>query len=91
MKHSPRSVDLKHDLSTRLKRIEGQIRGIEKMVDADVYCDDIINQVISARSALKGVMNVLLEDHMQTCVAEKLRKGDKKIAAELLATVGRML
>ncbi len=91
MKHSPRNAQLKQELSSRLKKVEGQIRGIEKMVDGDVYCDDIINQVISVRAALKGVMNVLLEDHMQTCVADKLRKGDKKIAAELLATVGRML
>ncbi|HKF17997.1 MAG TPA: metal-sensing transcriptional repressor [Candidatus Dormibacteraeota bacterium] len=60
----------------RLKRIEGQIRGLQKMVDEDRYCIDVLTQVSAAKAALDAVALVLLEDHTAHCVAEAIRAGD---------------
>ncbi|MCS5421332.1 MULTISPECIES: metal-sensitive transcriptional regulator [Psychrilyobacter] len=76
---------------TRLNRIEGQIRGIKKLIENDAYCDDVLNQISSAKSALNGVGKVLLEKHMESCVAKKLKKDDPEIIQEFIKTVGRLL
>lgn len=76
---------------TRLNRIEGQIRGIKKLIENEAYCDDILNQISSAKSALNGVGKVLLERHMENCVAKKLKKDDPEIVGEFIKTVGRLL
>ncbi len=60
----------------RLKRIEGQIRGIQKMVNEDRYCIDILTQTASVVSALKGVEDLVMEQHLQTCVADAMRSED---------------
>ena len=60
----------------RLKRVEGQIRGLQKMVDEDRYCIDVLRQVSAAKAALDAVALVLLEDHTAHCVAEAIRAGD---------------
>mgnify|MGYP003431209848 CR=1 FL=1 len=72
--HHPDSV--KKDLTTRLNRIEGQIRGIKGMVDKDVYCDDIITQLSATQSALNSVAKVLLDGHLKGCVKERLAAGE---------------
>jgi len=59
----------------RLRRIEGQVRGIARMVDEDVYCIDILTQVSAATRALQAVALGLLEDHLGQCVTEAVRKG----------------
>jgi len=59
----------------RLRRIEGQVRGIARMVDEDVYCIDVLTQVSAATRALQAVALGLLEDHLGQCVAEAVRKG----------------
>lgn len=66
----------------RLKRVEGQIRGIERMVDAGDYCIDILTQISAASSALRAVALALLDDHLDHCVAHAVRSGD---AAEIEA------
>jgi DNA-binding FrmR family transcriptional regulator len=60
----------------RLHRIEGQVRGIARMVEEDVYCIDVLTQVSAATRALQAVALGLLEDHLGACVAEAVRKGD---------------
>jgi DNA-binding FrmR family transcriptional regulator len=60
---------------TRLRRIEGQIRGLHRMVDEDVYCIDILTQVSAATRALQAVALGLLEDHIRHCVAEAIASG----------------
>lgn len=62
---------------TRLKRIEGQIRGLQKMVDEDRYCIDILTQTASVVSALKGVEDLVMEQHLQTCVADAMTSDDE--------------
>lgn len=65
----------KQKYMNRLRRIEGQVRGIERMVDEDKYCIDILTQVSAATSALEAVAVALLEDHLGHCVAEAAAQG----------------
>lgn len=81
----------KKDLITRLNKIEGQIRGIKKMVEEDTYCDDVLNQVSSAKAALNGLSKALLERHINTCVIEKIKNDETEVVKELLATLNKML
>ena len=69
---------VKTNLTHRLNRIEGQIRGIKRMVDEDVYCDDIITQLSATQSALNSVATVLLEGHLKGCVKNHLAEGKMK-------------
>ena len=61
---------------SRLKRIEGQVRGIAKMVEDEKYCIDVINQVTAAERALDGVAQLLLRNHVETCLNEAIKAGD---------------
>lgn len=80
----------KKDLQDRLRRIEGQIRGLQRMVDEDQYCIDILTQVNSATAALRAVGLRLLDDHVRHCVKDSIEQGggDQKVE-ELLAAVAR--
>jgi DNA-binding FrmR family transcriptional regulator len=66
----------KNQVVSRLKRIEGQIRGLEKMVEDDRYCIDVLTQVNAARAALEKVALVLLRSHTEHCVVDAIRAGD---------------
>lgn len=63
-------------VAARLKRIEGQVRGIHRMVDEGRYCPDILTQIASVHAALRGVGKVLMRSHLQHCVTDALRGGD---------------
>lgn len=78
-------------LINRLKRIEGQVRGIIKMVEEDAYCTDILSQTSAARSALGSFGAKLLETHIGSCVMEGLKRGEDELIAELSETVKKML
>ena len=60
----------------RLKKIEGQIRGISKMVDNEKYCIDIINQITAAEKALNGVAKIIMKRHVESCVTSAIVKGE---------------
>ena len=80
----------KDDLRARLRRIEGQIRGLQRMIDEDQYCIDILTQLNSATAALRAVGMGLLDDHVRHCVAESIERGDGEAKIEeLMAAVGR--
>ena len=83
----------KDALTKRLHRIEGQVRGVERMIEDDRYCIDILTQVAAVKTALEQVAAKLLEDHVTHCVAEALASGDAAVAeeksVELLAAVQR--
>jgi len=72
----------KEALIKRLHRVEGQVRGIEKMVDEDRYCIDIITQISAVTTALDAVAFKILDDHVNHCVAGALASGDEEVAAE---------
>lgn len=80
----------KKDLQDRLRRIEGQIRGIQRMVDEDQYCIDILTQLTSVTAAVKAVGMGLLDEHVRHCVKDSISQGnsDEKVE-ELLAAVAR--
>jgi DNA-binding FrmR family transcriptional regulator len=69
-------ADDKSDLLSRLNKIEGQVRGIRKMVEEDRYCPDVLQQIAALKSAADGVALLLLEDHLKGCTAEAIRAGD---------------
>ena len=79
------------DLIHRLNRIEGQVRGIKKMVENDVYCTDILVQVSAVNAALNSFNKVLLANHIRTCVAEDIREGKEETVDELVATVQKLM
>ncbi len=84
------SYETKKQMVTRMNRIEGQIRGIAKMIDNDVYCDDILHQFMSVESAIHGVKMQLLEAHMKSCVIQQIQDGEVAVVDELLQTVRKM-
>ena len=83
----------KQKIQTRLRRIEGQVRGIQKMVEEDRYCIDIVTQISAVRAALRRVEEEVLKDHVSHCVERAIASGDKadqrQKIAELMAVVGR--
>jgi DNA-binding FrmR family transcriptional regulator len=87
-------VDNKDQILTRLKRAEGQVRGIQRMVEEDTYCIDILTQVSAATKALETVALQLLDDHLSHCVAEAAAQGgavaDEKIR-EASAAIARLV
>ena len=86
-------MDIKAAVGKRLGRIEGQVRGLSKMVEEDRYCIDIVTQISAVRAALRRVEEEVLKDHVAHCVEHAIASGDKadqraKIA-ELMAVIGR--
>lgn len=75
------SNEVKQKLLTRLRRIEGQTRGLQRMVEEDKYCVDIMNQIAGVQSALEQVTLLLMENHLQNCVSDAMQEGqgDEKI------------
>ena len=86
--HSP---EIKANLEMRLKKIEGQIRGIAGMIERDEYCDDVLNQISSVEAALNGVRKMLLEAHIKSCVVEQIQDGKITVVDELMKTIGKMV
>ncbi len=85
--------DIKLSVKKRLGRIEGQVRGLSKMVDEDRYCIDVVTQISAVRAALRRVEEEVLKDHVSHCVEHAIASGDKaeqrQKIAELMAVVGR--
>jgi len=79
------------ELLNRLSRIEGQIRGIKKMVDDDCYCTDIIVQVSAAAAALNSFNKELLSRHIKTCVSEDIKAGEEETVDELCALIAKLM
>src|SRR3712207_2504453 len=90
-KHKMRSDEEKRVLLTRLRKIEGQIRGIEKMVENNSYCPDILIQVSAATSALNSFNKVLLASHIKSCVANDIRAGKDETIDELCHVLQKLM
>ncbi|MEW9667864.1 metal-sensitive transcriptional regulator [Ammoniphilus sp. 3BR4] len=88
---SHHSDKVKSNLTTRLNRIEGQIRGVKGMIEKDAYCDDVLNQIAAIQSALNSVGKLLLEGHMKSCVIERIQDGDHEVIDELLKTMNKLM
>ena len=79
------------DLINRLSRIEGQVRGIRKMVESGSYCPDILVQVSAVNAALNSFNKVLLANHIRTCVAEDIREGKEETIDELVTVLQKLM
>ena len=90
-KKKERTDSEKKLLLNRLKRIEGQIRGIYGMVEDDAYCIDILNQSLAANAALTAFDKALLSNHIKTCVVEDIKNGDDEVVDELVMTLQKFM
>ncbi len=70
----------KMEIGRRLKRIEGQVRGLQRMVSEGQYCGEVLNQISSVQSALHSVGKIVTRNHLETCVTDALRSGDRDAA-----------
>ncbi len=77
-------AQIRKDVNNRLKSIEGHIRGIQRMVDEEVYCVDIMKQIKAVQGALDRVNAIILDNHLQTCVTRAVRSDDKKEQEKVL-------
>lgn len=80
----------KQKINNRLKKIEGQIRGLQKMIDEDKYCIDVITQASAIRSAVKSFEDMILEGHLSSCVVKQIKTGKQKTAVEEILKVYKL-
>lgn len=79
-------IESKKQVQNRLRRIEGQVRGLQTLVEKDTYCIDVITQTSAIKSALSGVEDILLENHLDTCASKQIKSGNiNKAKKEILA------
>ena len=81
----------KDQYTARLRRIEGQVRGLQRMVDEDTYCIDVLTQIASVTKALQGVGMGLLDEHMRHCVMDAAAAGDDSKVSEATAAIERLI
>lgn len=72
----------RQSVMNRLKRIEGQVRGLQRMVEEDRYCGDVLQQIASVQQALRSAGKIVTRNHLETCVTDALRSGDREKAQE---------
>ena len=90
-RRTERSDEQKKKLANRLSRIEGQIRGIRKMVDEDAYCNDVLVQSAAALAALRAFNRELLRSHLNHCVVRDIREGRPEVVEELMGTLEKLM
>lgn len=91
LKKKIRSPEEKKRLINRLNRISGQINGLKKMLENDCYCVDILTQSAAASAALDSFERLLLDEHIRTCVADNIRKGNDEVIEELVDILRKMM
>ena len=90
-KKKKRSEKEYKDLMNRLKRIEGQVRGIQGMLEKDAYCADVLMQVAAVNAALDSFSKALLSEHVRTCVADNIREGNDEVIDELVILLQKLM
>ena len=90
-KKKERSTKEYKDLMNRLKRIEGQVRGIQGMLENDAYCTDVLIQVAAVNAALNSFNKALLAEHVRTCVADNIRAGNDEVIDELVILLQKLM
>lgn len=84
-----RDNNTKKLLTNRLNRIEGQIRGIKKMIEEDRYCNDVLIQLAAVESSVKSLSNQVLENHLLTCISNDIENGNLEVIDELISLFKR--
>ena len=90
-KKTVRSAGQKKKLLNRLKRIEGQVCGIQRMLEQDAYCNDILIQSAAVNAAMNAFNRELLASHIHSCVARDIRDGKDEVIDELVATLQKLM
>lgn len=90
-KHTMRSDEQKKSMLNRLKRIEGQIRGIQSMIESDAYCNDILIQSSAVVAAMNAFNREMLKSHIEGCVVRDIRNGDYEVIDELVSTIQKLM
>ena len=90
-KHTLRAQEEKKKLLNRLRRIEGQVRGLQAMVEADAYCNDVLTQSAAVNAAINAFNRELLAEHLRTCVTRDLKNAHEEIVDELAATLQKLM
>ena len=90
-RNTARGENERRDLMNRLKRIEGQVRGLQRMLEEDAYCPDVLTQASAVNSAINSFCRVLLPIHLRTCVAEDIRAGHNEAVDELAETLQKLM
>ena len=85
-----RTEEEKKYLRTRLNTIEGQIRGVSKMVDEDKYCNDILTQLLAINKSIKSLSTDILKGHLYTCVVEDIKNDKLEVINEVMELIGRL-
>lgn len=88
-KHTPRSEELQRDVQKRLNRAIGQLGGVKAMIDDNRYCGDVLMQLAAAESAIHRVSEMLLREHLETCVIEEIRAGNDEVVEEVMDLIRR--
>lgn len=88
-KETPRDQEFQNDLQKRLNRAIGQLNGVKAMIDDNRYCGDVLTQLAAAESAIYKVGQMLLSNHMHTCVVEQVRRGNDQVIDEALQLIAR--
>lgn len=83
-KDQPRSEDFQRDVQKRLNRVIGQLNGVKSMIDDNRYCGDVLIQLAAAESAVKRVSDMVLRNHLETCVVDKVQHGDTEVLDEVM-------
>ncbi|MCH5263217.1 MAG: metal-sensing transcriptional repressor [Lachnospiraceae bacterium] len=89
-KNTPRDAKVQKQLQNRVNRIIGQLGGIKNMIDDNRYCGDILIQIGAVESALQSLGYTILQDHMQTCVSEEVKKGNDEILTEAVELIKKL-
>ena len=89
-KNTPRSQEMQADLTRRLNRAIGQLNGVKGMIDDNRYCGDVLVQLSAVKSAIRSIERIVLENHLQTCVVEEIRKGNDEIVTEAMDLIRRV-
>ncbi len=84
------NADVKENVEARLKRVAGQVAGVQRMVDGDRYCVDILTQIAAVRAALAKTSSLLLQSHIETCVAEAFEGTDPASGQEKISELIRV-
>ena len=88
-KSTPRSMELQADMQKRLNRAIGQLNGVKAMIEDNRYCGDVLTQLAAAESAVRRVSEMVLAEHMRTCVVEEVRAGNDEVIDEVMALMRR--
>lgn len=90
-KQTERSEALRADIQKRLNRVIGQLNGVKSMIDDNRYCGDVLTQLAASEAAVRRISELILQDHMETCVVEQIREGNVGVVDEAMKLIKKFM